>query len=170
MGPARSRRGLAIHSSRSRFAVGFNPGVGGAEIRMAKLKITSVPPGEAPDWVRQHWVGLALPLPDGCEAPVTLPTFGVLSAPKTRIGQSLARFFGRARTETGYLVESLPAFDLLAQSSREAADWWRAHTPELAQPGQYLLFQIGVGHVQPSDASEQSIQAESVPQASLTRA
>lgn len=136
---------------------------------MAKLKITSVPPGEAPDWVRQHWVGLALPLPDGCEAPVTLPTFGVLSTPKTRIGQYLARFFGRARTETGYLVESLPAFDLLAQSSREAADWWRAHTPELAQPGRYLLFQVGVGHVQSSDASERFVQAESTPQASLTR-
>lgn len=127
---------------------------------MAELKITSIPPGEAPDWVRQHWVGLALPLPGGREAPVTLPTFGVLSTPKTRIGQYLARFFGGARTETGYLVESLPAFDLLAQSSREAADWWRAHTPELAQPGQYLLFQVGVGHVQPSDASERFAQAE----------
>lgn len=127
---------------------------------MAKLKITSVPPGEAPDWVRQHWVGLALPLPDGREAPVTLPTFGVLSTPKTRIGQCLARFFGRARTETGYLVEALAAIDLLAQSSREAADWWRTHTPELARPGQYLLFQVGVGHVQPSDEREQIIPAQ----------
>ena len=114
---------------------------------MATLKITSVPPGEAPEWVREKWIGLELPLAEGCDEPLTLPTFGVLSIPKSKVGWYLARFFGRERKETGYVVESLTAINLLAQSNHEAAEWWRTHVPALAQPGQYFVFQLSVGHV-----------------------
>ena len=120
---------------------------------MAFLKITSVPPGEAPVWVREKWVGLALPLPEGCDQPHNLPTFGVLSHPKSRFGWLIARIFRRFQDETGYVVECLPAIDVLAQSSPEAASWWRSNVPLLMQPGQHFMFQKGVGHVQPSDAA-----------------
>ena len=31
---------------------------------MAKIRITSVPSGQAPEWVREQWVGLELPVKD----------------------------------------------------------------------------------------------------------
>ena len=119
---------------------------------MATLRITSIPPGEAPDWVREKWVGLALPLTEGCDQLHNVPTFGVLSHPKSRIGWYLSRLFHRFQHETGYIVECLPAIDVLAQSSPDAANWWRSNVPLLMQPGQYFVFQEGVGHVQAVDA------------------
>jgi len=119
---------------------------------MATLKITSVPPGEAPVWVREKWLGLELPLVDGCETPHVLPTFGVLSYPKSRFAWYLSRLFRRFQNETGYVVECLPAIEILVQSSPEAAHWWRSNAPGLLQPGQCFMFQAGVGHVQLSDA------------------
>ncbi len=119
---------------------------------MAPLKITAVPPGEAPAWVREKWVGLELPLVDGYGEPRTLSTFGVLSYPKSRFSWYLSRLFRRFDNETGYVVECVPAIELLAISSPEAAQWWRTHAPALLQPGQCFMFQAGVGLVLPSSA------------------
>lgn len=118
----------------------------------AVLKITTIPPGEAPAWVRECWVGLSLPLVQQCTHAHTHHTFGVLSRPKTRAGQLFARFLGGSRRETGYIVDPLAAISILAQSSPEAADWWRSNAAFLLQPGQYLLFHEGVGHVVAADA------------------
>lgn len=120
---------------------------------MATLKITSVPPGEAPAWVREQWVGLELPLVAGSSAPHTLPTFGVLSHPKSRISWHLSKLFRRFQTETGYVVECLRAIEVLEKSSPDAAAWWRSNTPELLQPGQCFMFHVGVGHVALSGAA-----------------
>ena len=119
---------------------------------MAFLKITSVPPGEAPDWVREQWVGLALPLLDGYDHAIQSQTFGVLSTPKSRIGYLMSRLFRRFKYESGFLVESAIAIDVLSTNSPEAADWWRTNIPELTRPGQIFMFQEGVGHVETSDA------------------
>ena len=118
----------------------------------AVLKITSVPPGEAPAWVREQWVGLSLPLAQQSRDAHSFRTFGVLSQPKGRFRQLIARLLGRVPLERGYVVESSVAIDLLAQGSSTAADWWRANTPDLLQPGQYFLFQESVGYVAAKDA------------------
>ena len=47
------------------------------------LHVTSIPPGEAPLWVREKWVGLSLPLAQRKSSPVSVLTSGVLSGPKT---------------------------------------------------------------------------------------
>ena len=119
---------------------------------MATLKITSVPPGEAPDWVREQWVGLALPLDLGHERSFELSTGGVLTHPTTRLGWIMARLLGRVRTHTGYLVQSSPAIELLSQSSPAAANWWHLNVPEMTQAGQYFVFDSDCGYVHTVDA------------------
>ena len=118
----------------------------------ATLKVTSVPPGEAPVWVREQWVGLSLPLALQCTHPHAYRTSGVLSRPTSRIGELFARFLGKSRYESGYAVESILAIQVLALSSPEAADWWRSNAAYLLQPGQYLVFHEDTGHVVPDDA------------------
>ncbi len=119
---------------------------------MAFLKITSTPPGEAPEWVRECWVGLALPLAKEFEEPLESETTGVLSGARTSIGQFLASIFDRPQVVTGYVVESLPAIEILAESSPEAANWWRAHVPDSVVSGETFVFDSDVGHVIPGDA------------------
>lgn len=111
------------------------------------LKITSVPAGEAPAGVRGQWVGLSLPLAQPCAHAHIRLTTGVLSRPVSRVGRFIALLLGKYRREPGYLVESLIAIQTLAQSSPEAADWWRSNAAYLLQPGQYFLFQEGTAQV-----------------------
>ncbi len=59
----------------------------------SQLRITSVPPGEAPLWVREKWVGLSLPLAQRKAQALSLFTSGVLSGPRgffSSIGALLA--------------------------------------------------------------------------------
>ena len=124
----------------------------------AFLKITATPPGEAPQWVREAWVGLALPLAQSCTHAHTLPTFGVLTHPKNWFTQSVSRFFGGARREAGYVVECATAIEILDRIRPDAAGWWREHTPTLLQPGKCFLFQEGIGYVE--DDTDKFIQTE----------
>jgi hypothetical protein len=105
-----------------------------------KIRIKSTPPGEAPENIRQAWVGLEIPVPARFAGPYQGFGFGVLSGPKTRFGALLALLFGRARRKAGYVVEASVAIDLLASRSREAADWWRQNAPRFIEPGRYFLF------------------------------
>ena len=103
------------------------------------VRIIAPPPGEAPLWVRQKWVGLDLPVArySGHRKFLGL---GVLSAPRSWLGQWLAILRGRAEWIAGYTVEALPAFGILNEKSPEAAAWWRSNTPHLIAPKRYLIF------------------------------
>lgn len=103
------------------------------------IRIIAVPPGEAPLWVREKWVGLDLPVVrySGRSKFIAL---GVLSSPRSMLAQWLAVLRGRAELIGGYAVEALPAIDILAKASPEAAAWWRENTPHLIAPRRYLLF------------------------------
>jgi len=114
---------------------------------MAFLKITSVPPGEAPVWVRECWVGLVLPLADGYDQAIEAETHGVLSSPRTAFGQFLSSLLDRPKVETGYIVDSLRAIEILAESSPEAANWWRVHCPDSILSGEQFVFHESVGHI-----------------------
>src|SRR2546430_13393547 len=66
-------------------------------------RITSVPPGEAPLWVREKWVGLSLPLAQRKAQARSLFTSGVLSGPRgffASIGALLAGKLQRDRKST----------------------------------------------------------------------
>ena len=66
------------------------------------IRILRPPIGEAPLWVREAWVGLELPLADYRR--VTIPTVGVLSGPKTALGEFMANLLGRTAIVEGFLT------------------------------------------------------------------
>ena len=103
------------------------------------IRIVAVPPGEAPLWVREKWVGLDLPVARYSGRRKFL-TMGVLSLPRSMPAQWLAVFRGRVEPIAGYAVEALPAVDILAHAHPEAAAWWRENTPHLIAPKRYLVF------------------------------
>lgn len=78
------------------------------------LKIIKVPAGEAPEWVRQAWVGLVLPC-DPFMGFAENPEKGVLSSEQSE------------HKRYSYAVPQLEALCILEKHSVEAAAWWRAH-------------------------------------------
>jgi hypothetical protein len=103
------------------------------------IRIVAVPPGEAPLWVREKWIGLDLPVARYFGHGRFL-TMGVLWLPRSVLAQWLAVFRGSAERIAGYAVEALPAVDILARAHPEAAAWWRENTPHLIAPKRYLVF------------------------------
>jgi len=108
--------------------------------RLMQIRIKSIPPGEAPEHIRQAWVGLVIPVPPRVVQRRSFLGFGVLSGPKSRMGALLALLFGRAERHTGYLVSSKVALDLLAARSPDAVDWWRKNAPRFFESGQGFIF------------------------------
>ena len=103
------------------------------------VRIVAVPPGEAPLWVRQKWVGLDLPVMRYA-AHRKLHAFGVRSRPHSWPAQWAAVVCGQAELIAGYAVEAAPAVGIRARVSPEAAAWWRENTPHLIAPQRYLVF------------------------------
>ena len=111
------------------------------------LLVTAVPPGEAPLWVREKWLGLSLPLAQRNAKPVSYLTAGVLSGPKSPAALLVALFTGKLARQRGFRVSSLRAVEVLARSSPEAAAWWRQNAPRQLEPHRYFVFHEGTGHV-----------------------
>lgn len=116
------------------------------------LDITSTPPGEAPLWVREQWVGLSLPLAQRKHSPISVLTSGVLSGPKTLVARVHAFITGRLERQLGYAVETRLAMAVLATHSPEALAWWQENTPHVMQPGRYFVFHSEVGYVREAAA------------------
>jgi hypothetical protein len=118
---------------------------------MAKIKpavrIIAIPPGEAPLWVREKWVGLELPL--ARTSPGRFLGFGALSGPRTFLAQLWGILRGRADRIYGFAVDAGPAVELLEASSPEAAAWWRDNAGELVSSRRCLLFHADVCQVVP---------------------
>ena len=106
---------------------------------METIRIVSTPAGEAPEWVRQAWVGLDLP----CKGarPATYATRGVTAAPPPFWRKlSAVLGFGGVR-QNGFAVPAVAAVEALAAVNPLAAAWWRENTPQLLRPGQTFLFE-----------------------------
>jgi len=114
-------------------------------VKSSRVLIVSVPPGEAPLWVREKWVGLELPA--RYSAAKTCFTFGALSGPPTSFGQLWAMLRGRAERVSGYVVEASRATAILERSSPEAAAWWHENVPQHVTPKRYLVFHESVCQV-----------------------
>jgi hypothetical protein len=104
------------------------------------IRIVSVPPGEAPLWVREKWVGLELPLARGYSGRRTVYGFGVLSAPRKRLVAIWWWFLGRSERYTGYVVDAAAAVSILESAAPNAAAWWRETAPHLLGPRQKFVF------------------------------
>jgi hypothetical protein len=110
------------------------------------VRIIAVPPGEAPFWVRQEWVGLELPLTRH-SARRKLLAFGVHSMPRSWWAQWFAVLLGRAQTIDGYAIETAPAIEILDRACPDAAAWWREHMPHRIGPLRYFVFHAHVCQV-----------------------
>jgi len=106
-----------------------------------------MPPGEAPEWVREKWVGLSLPLSQRAGGAKTFFTAGVITGPRGFLPTILAWLTGKFSREEGYLVESRAAIEVLEEAHPDAAAWWRKNTPHLLRANRYLVFHPGAGHV-----------------------
>ena len=109
---------------------------------MKYVLIIATPPGEAPQKVRESWVGLKLPIEGG--GPQRLFAKGVITGPTSFWGSLLSMLFGWTKQREGYAVDAAKAVAILKEKSPEAAAWWKKHVPHLIQPGQHLLFNLEV--------------------------
>jgi hypothetical protein len=77
------------------------------------IKIVAVPPESkhvcAPQWVREQWVGIILPVAEG--APSIICGVGALG--------------GKSESDKRYVVKTAEALQKLEEKSPEAARWWR---------------------------------------------
>jgi hypothetical protein len=105
-----------------------------------RVRIFAVPPGEAPAWVREKWVGLELPLAQGCLTSSGGLTAGVLSGPRTSFARLTTLMLGRYQRRRGFKVNVLEAITVLENASPEAANWWRVNAPHLMTPSRVFLF------------------------------
>jgi hypothetical protein len=103
------------------------------------VRIIAAPPGEAPLWVRQKWVGLDLPVAR-YSAHHKFPGLGMLAMPRSWLVQWIAIARSRAELVAGYAVEAISAVGILSKKSPEAAVWWCENTPHLLAPRRYLIF------------------------------
>lgn len=108
---------------------------------MSKICIVSAPPGEAPEHIRQAWIGCSLPLLEGSGTePMRCPGVGVLTGPKSFIGLWIASTFGRCEEWQGYKVDAVTAIKILALKHPEAARWWREETPHMITRERVFIF------------------------------
>ncbi|MBI3449895.1 MAG: hypothetical protein HY049_13390 [Acidobacteria bacterium] len=108
---------------------------------MAKILIIARPPGEAPEAVREAWVGLELPLPPGrgSRRQFFLAS-GVLSGPRAWWQIFLTAVLGRLTIRSGYAVNARDAVEILGAKDAVAAAWWREHCAYLLDGKRCFVF------------------------------
>jgi len=102
------------------------------------VRIVARPIGEAPEWVRDAWIGLEIPLL--CSGERTSEGVGVLSGPRSFLAQLGDWLRGRSMNVSGYVVNARTAVDLLEAHSPKAAEWWWANTAHLLDGRSAFLF------------------------------
>lgn len=101
------------------------------------IEIVRRPDGEAPEWVRDAWIGMRLPLAaDGVQVASTV---SVLHRP-SRLELWLERFRKRWPVWEGYMVNASVAVDLLEAVNAEAAAWWRANSAHMLDGAMWFMF------------------------------
>ena len=104
-----------------------------------RIRIVAVPPGEAPQWVREKWVGVELPL--AMRRAHDFHTFGVLTGPRSFFAAVWRLLTGKSTRRRGYAVDVAAAVDALARVHPDAAAWWRANAAHLFARKAYFTFQ-----------------------------
>jgi len=103
-----------------------------------QIRITGIPPGEAPEKVRQAWIDLVLPVSYARRH--RFKTVGVLSGPTGHWNSYLASRRGEIKSQAGYAVAGQKAVEILSEHAPEAAAWWRQNAPRAIARGKYLVF------------------------------
>lgn len=104
---------------------------------MATIRIVRRPLGEAPEWVRDAWLGVELDLVTGNR---TWRTFGVLSGPRSWFGELWRLVTNQTATGRGYAVVARTAVERLAEHAPEAAEWWRSNVGHMLDGKRLFVF------------------------------
>ncbi len=108
---------------------------------MTAIRIVACPPGEAPQAIREAWIGLELPFRGTPWSHRRLfLTSGVVTGPRTLWQRLLYALRGRLAIQSGYAVNALEAVNILATKDAAAARWWREHGAHLLDGKRNLLF------------------------------
>jgi hypothetical protein len=102
------------------------------------VRIKRRPIGEAPEWVRDAWIGLRLPVVKPRQA--KWRTVGVVTGPRSILSQFVALACGRTDRIAGYNVDAKTAVDLLEVANPEAAEWWRTNARNLLNGRRRFVF------------------------------
>lgn len=111
------------------------------------IRIVQRPIGEAPEWVRDAWIGLSLPLASKRER--EWRSLGVLTGPHGWLSQIWATFSGKTFLVRGYMVNAKAAVDQLSDHHPSAAAWWREHTPHMLTGRRYFVFDAAACEQEP---------------------
>jgi hypothetical protein len=103
--------------------------------------------GEAPQRVREKWVGLELPLAYGDSGARGAITSGVLSGPRNRLMALWWALRGRLERKSGHAVDADEAVRILEGTAPEAAAWWRQNVPQLQHGKRKFMFAPAVCEV-----------------------
>lgn len=102
------------------------------------IRIVSTPPGDAPLWVREKWVGLQLPIMGND----MVQSSGVsVNVKPTVLHHLWARICGRSETITGYRVEAKHAVDILAAVLKQQ-NGGNKIPPDLLRSGRRFVFHV----------------------------
>ncbi|MEI7480488.1 MAG: hypothetical protein WCJ59_02565 [bacterium] len=74
---------------------------------MKSIRITSIPNGQAPEWVKNEWIGITIPI----LPPVRGVALGVVTG-------------AIVSSQSSYQVSTVQALDLLRKKNRYAAEWF----------------------------------------------
>ena len=113
------------------------------EPRAVRIRIVALPPGEAPQWVREAWIGLELPT----EAERGVYRAIGVSSGLSFLDQLWRSIAGKGEMIDGYVVEARRAVEILAAANPAAAAWWRQNTPQLLAQNRRFIFNKDVCEV-----------------------
>ncbi len=93
-----------------------------------RIRIIAAPPGEAPQHIREAWIGCVLPV------------IAVPGDPRSRAVCRGVLTRRPAEARDRYLVRTARRGRRAARRDRDAAQWWRESVPRVIEPGQLLAF------------------------------
>ena len=112
---------------------------------MTSIRIIDIPAGEAPEKIRKAWVGLVLPLVEGkCGKRNRWISFGVLSVPRSLLGQLWGVIRHKHNIRDGYMVDARTAVEILENENQTAARWWHENTPHMFKANMKFIFEAEV--------------------------
>jgi hypothetical protein len=119
------------------WSIGYSRGA-----QPVRIRIKSVPPGDAPLWVREKWVGVELVSLPGA-TPKKFPVASV-HARASLLASFWRLLTGQTKALTAYPVQVTSAIEALEKSSPQAAAWWRENTPGIISPSRLFAFDASV--------------------------
>ena len=108
-----------------------------------KIHVIAVPRGDAPDEIRQAWVGLTLPLAEGETGSRAFSSDRLCTSLRSRLWYLwLVLTWRKPPDFRVYIVDHNVAFETLSRASPFALNWWRENRPYLFEQKLKVAFYV----------------------------